>query len=268
MSVLRNVFIQSVTFSESPGNELLALPAHCTITFTCDRRLRYKHHIVGVPGTSCRPAGFPQPALRRIAPHSATEFFACNKSNTTGLVVSFFSLSRKQRHTGAAKALALSKQGRNLSAGLDRFQHGPWLRSQALTSLGTTCRNNRAATLRGHACAEAMNLCAVARVRLIRALHRVTSFLVHPFHEGNFGIIWTRMGYVKEKHGCFTTKITCRPRSQGITFPPRPIAFSRRVPRFPGKVPFLVKYACFPLRPRWKMLITLAPLSCDLGEGW
>jgi len=73
---------------------------------------------------------------------------------------------------GRVHTLSMTEKVGNLGAGLYRFHDK--LDGETLAALCTTTGQHGTAALGSHTCTEAMSLCALALIRLIRALHLVT----------------------------------------------------------------------------------------------
>ena len=69
-------------------------------------------------------------------------------------------------------APSIAEEVRDLGSGLDRSHDS--LDGETLAALCTTTGQHGTAALGSHTCTEAMSLCALALIRLIRALHLVT----------------------------------------------------------------------------------------------
>ncbi len=118
--------------STKTPKRLFARLQHFTIRSLADIRLCEKYNVVSMPRPFELTTKSPHAALGGVAPHRITEFFACNKSDTTGRAVSLIVsrgllwrvLTYDKGNEWCLNSFSLSEEFGDISAGFNSFQPG------------------------------------------------------------------------------------------------------------------------------------------------
>lgn len=132
-----------------------------------------KQHIPTIPGaTQTLDTGAHNP-LASVAKNCVAQSLSSSKSNATGRAALLWCCSYDCRKQPTLYTLSCGKNAFKVTARLDGAQRGTFsqLDGQPLATLGTTTGEDLTAALGSHTGAEAVALCALALVRLIRTLH-------------------------------------------------------------------------------------------------